>query len=61
MSELVRIGKVRYRNDPVEDVRGFASLRERIYLPLADDGKTIDMILCYQQSRILIHPASRIR
>lgn len=61
MSELVRIGKVRYRNDPVGDVRGFASMRERIYLPLAEDGKTIDMILCYQQSRILVHPASRVR
>ena len=61
MSELVRIGRVRYRNDPVGDVRGFASMRERIYLPLAEDGKTIDMILCYQQSRILVHPASRVR
>lgn len=61
MTEFVRIGKVRYRNDPVEDMRGFASMRERIYLPLAEDGKTIDMILCYQQSRILVHPASRVR
>ena len=60
MSEFVRIGKVRYRNDPVQDVRGFASMRERIYLPLAEDGKTIDMILCYQQSRLLVHPAGRV-
>lgn len=61
MTEFVRIGKVRYRNDPIEDMRGFASMRERIYLPLAEDGKTIDMILCYQQSRILVHPANRVR
>lgn len=61
MREFVRIGKPRYRNDPVGDLRGFASMRERIYLPLAADGRTIDMILCYQQSRILVHPDSRIR
>ena len=61
MGEFVRIGKPRYRNDPAQDMRGFASMRERIYLPLAEDGRTIDMILCYQQSRILVHPASRVR
>jgi hypothetical protein len=61
MTELVRIGRVRYRNDPVEDVRGFASMRERLYLPLAEDGTTINMLLCYQESRILVHPQNRVR
>ena len=34
-------------------------MRERIYLPLSDDEAAIDMILCYQESKILVHARSR--
>ena len=61
MGEFVRIGKPRYRNDPVKDINGFALMRERIYLPLAEDGRTINMILSYQESKILVPPSSRVR
>jgi hypothetical protein len=33
----------------------------RIYLQLAEDGGATDMILGYQQSRILVHPEGRVR
>lgn len=33
----------------------------RIYVPSAENGRTIDMILGYQQSRILVHPDGRVR
>ena len=61
MGEFVRIGKPRYRNDPVKDINGFALMRERMYLPLAEDGSTINKILCYQESKILVHPSNRVR
>lgn len=61
LSEFVRIGRPRYRNDPVTDLNGFALLRERIYLPLGEDGRTINMILYYQESNILVHPRNRVR
>lgn len=59
MTEFVRIGRARYRNDPIPDKHGFAVMRERIYLPLSADGRSINMILSYQESKILVHAPSR--
>lgn len=61
MAEFVRIGKPRYRNDPIRDPQGYAVMRERLYLPLAGNGRTVDMILGYQESKILVHPSNRVR
>jgi hypothetical protein len=59
MSEFVRRGKVRYRNDPVPDRQGFVMVKERMYLPLSSDGRSIDIILCYQEGKVLVHPMDR--
>ena len=61
MGEFVRIGRPRYRNDPLQDKQGYAVMRERMYLPLGEDGSTINMILCYQESKVLVHPSNRVR
>ena len=61
MADFVRNGKPRYRNDPIKDAQGYAVMRERLYLPLAEDGRTVDMVLGYQESKILVHPSNRVR
>lgn len=52
-------GVPRYRNDPLTASTGWFRSTERLYLPLSNDGKCVDMILLYALNDILVDPYDR--